>query len=144
MAMESYNILDNVDFTIAQAIQNGIAVAASDGCYDEATGVATSSYQLCAATLWNCNSMTSSLVLTNPLEKQRINPYRSELAGILGVLIIVQCLCTFHGLKELGYFHKRDFLVKKKNCRLLWEILPSKVATLGFDVKFDGVIATAN
>jgi hypothetical protein len=59
---------------IAQAIQNGIAVAASDGSYDEATGIATSGYQLCAATM-ELQFDNSSLVLTNLLEKQRINPH---------------------------------------------------------------------
>jgi hypothetical protein len=50
-AVESCNIPDNMDFVIAQAIRNGIAVAASDGSFDEATGIATSGYQLCSATM---------------------------------------------------------------------------------------------
>jgi hypothetical protein len=99
-AVESCNIPDNVDFVIAQAIQNGIAVAASDGSYDEATGIATSGYQLCAATmeLQFDNSITGAN--QSPGEAEDQSSYQSELAGILGVLVMVQCLCTLYEIQE--------------------------------------------
>jgi hypothetical protein len=99
-AVESCNIPDNVDFVIAQAIRNGIAVAASDGSYDEATGIATSGYQLCAATteLQFDNSITGAN--QSPGEAEDQSSYRSELAGILGVLVMVQSLCTLYEIQE--------------------------------------------
>ena len=55
----------------------------------------------CVLLLRNYNLITQSLALTNLLEKQRINPhYRSELAGILGILVMVQSLCTLDEIQE--------------------------------------------
>jgi ribonuclease HI len=99
-AVESCNIPENVDFVIAQAIRNGIAVAASDGSFDEATGIATSGYQLCSATteLQFDNSITGAN--QSPGEAEDQSSYRSELAGILGVLVMVQSLCTLYEIQE--------------------------------------------
>jgi hypothetical protein len=99
-AVESCNIPENVDFVIAQAIRNGIAVAASNGSFDEATGIATSGYQLCSATteLQFDNSITGAN--QSPGEAEDQSSYRSKLAGILGVLVMVQSLCTLYEIQE--------------------------------------------
>jgi hypothetical protein len=94
------NIPENMDFVIAQAICNGIAVAASNGSYDEATGIVTSGYQLCAATMELQIDNLITGANQSPGEAEDQSSYWSELAGILGVLVMVQSLCTLYEIQE--------------------------------------------
>ena len=73
--------------TIAKAIRQGIAVAVCDGSYKEAFG--TAAYVVEGATM----AKRMVVVLVTPGEPSDQSSYRSELAGLFGVVTMVHIIC---------------------------------------------------
>jgi hypothetical protein len=86
---------------IAQAIIAGTAVAVCDGSYKDDFGTA-------AFVLQNGNSKTSRILGAHvtPGHPDEINPYRSELGGILAIVVTAEAIASFYdihtGTIELG------------------------------------------
>jgi hypothetical protein len=86
---------------LAQALIRGSAIAVCDGSYKQHFGTA-------AFVLQNGNNHDHRIVGAHvtPGHPDDINPYRSELGGILALIIIVDAIATFHdieqGIIELG------------------------------------------
>jgi hypothetical protein len=80
---------------VAQAILRGNAIAVCDGSYKDHFGTA-------AFVLQNGNSKTSRILGAHvtPGHPDDINPYRSELGGILAIVIIAEAIATFHDIAE--------------------------------------------
>jgi hypothetical protein len=81
--------------TVTQAILRGNAIAVCDGSYKDHFGTA-------AFVLQNGNSQTSRILGAHvtPGHPDDINPYRSELGGILAIVIITEAIATFHNIAE--------------------------------------------
>jgi hypothetical protein len=86
---------------IAQAIINGTAVAVCDGSYKNNFGTAGFVIQRGA-------SKESRIVGAHvtPGQPDEINPYRSELGGILAIVVVAEAIASFHDIEtgtiELG------------------------------------------
>jgi hypothetical protein len=99
-AIRTFSCPDNGS-ALAQAILRGNAIAVCDGSYKEHFGTA-------AFVLQNGNSKTSRILGTHvtPGHPADINPYRSELGGILAIVIVINAIANFHditaGTIELG------------------------------------------
>jgi hypothetical protein len=86
---------------IAQAIISGTAVVVCDGSYKEQFGTAGFVLQRGA-------SKEARIVGANvmPGHPEEMDPYRSELGGILSILVITEAIASFHNIQsgtiELG------------------------------------------
>jgi hypothetical protein len=79
---------------LAEAIREGKAIAVSDGSYKE--GFGTAAYVLEGET--SENRIVAVLVVPGILEVQ--SSFRSELAGLYGVVLMVQLLCEHYGITD--------------------------------------------
>ena len=81
---------------IAQLIQEGQAIAVSDGSYDQ--GISTSAFVLTSRTKPTqplANVTGSNVVPGNPSEQ---DSYRAELGGIMGILTALEIICNLHSI----------------------------------------------
>jgi hypothetical protein len=80
---------------IAQAIIQGSAVAVCDGSYKNQFGTA-------AFVLQHGNSKHHRILGAHatPGHPSDINPYRSELGGILAIVVLVESIATFHDIQQ--------------------------------------------
>jgi hypothetical protein len=93
---------------MAQGIQAGSSVAVTDGSFLEGSPIGTSGFVLCP-TIDHIQTDTGVLIGANQvpgaLEDQ--SAYRSELAGIEGILVTLDLLCTTYsitsGKVEIGH-----------------------------------------
>jgi hypothetical protein len=98
-AVESCEIIDN-GHTIAEAIRNGTAVGVSDGSFKDQFGTA----------FWILQGKTADSEMKGPCtvpgSSDVQSAYRSELAGLYGMITMVNAICAFHkietGAIELG------------------------------------------
>ena len=99
-AISHLNYSENGQY-LAQALIRGSAIAVCDGSYKQNFGTA-------AFVLQNGKSRDHRIIGAHvtPGHPNDINPYRSELGGILALVIIVDAIATFHditqGTIELG------------------------------------------
>jgi hypothetical protein len=81
--------------TVTQAIIQGNAIAVCDGSYKDHFGTT-------AFVLQNGNNKTSRILGAHvtPGHPDAINPYRSELGGILAIVIVTEAIATFHDINK--------------------------------------------
>jgi hypothetical protein len=80
---------------IAQALISGKAVAVCDGSYKDQFGTAGFVIQF-----GNSPESRVTGAHVTPGHPEEINPYRSELGGILAIVIIVDAIASFHDIQE--------------------------------------------
>ncbi len=93
-AIRSFSCPDN-GTAIARAIIQGNAVAVCDGSFKEEFGTAGFVFQQ-----GNTNDLRITGAHVTPGHSDEINPYRSELGGILAVVIVAEALVLFHDIRE--------------------------------------------
>jgi hypothetical protein len=91
--------VDNLHYTdegqlIAEAIKNGDAIAVSDGSFKD--GFGTAAYVI--ETDYCRGRMTGKVITPGGLTDQ--SPYRSELSGILSILVLIKHLCEVHNISD--------------------------------------------
>lgn len=90
-AVQRFDATDD-GFCIAQAIQDGTAIAVSDGSYKNGFGT--------SALIIEAADSRDNIIALNavPGDPATQCSYRSELAGIFGQVILVNTICALHGI----------------------------------------------
>ena len=93
-AIHSFSCSDN-GMALAKAILKGTAVAVCNGSYKDNFGTA-------GFVLQQGNNQDSRITGANvtPGHPKEINPYQSELAGILAIVIVAESIVAFHDINE--------------------------------------------
>jgi hypothetical protein len=105
---------------IADALQEGTAVAVSDGSYKDAQG--TSAFVI------EGSSSVGRLVGVNviPGEEESQSPYRSELGGVAGILEALHCMCVAHSITKGHVTVGLDGEQAMKEAFSKWPLDPSR------------------
>jgi ribonuclease HI len=122
------------DFHLAAAVWAGIAVAASDGSFDDKTKIGTAAFQI-APSITSVEEKDSYCGATQvPGAPSNQSAYRSELAGVLAVLIILQALCDAHGISEGSIILSLDSQSALAKAKGSWKLKPRQS---DFDILLD-------
>jgi hypothetical protein len=99
-SIRTLHCADNAN-NIAEAIRHGTAVAVCDGSYKEQFGTAGFVLQ-CG----DCQTARITGAHVTPGHPEDINPYRSELGGILAIVVVAEAIAIYHDIQsgtiELG------------------------------------------
>jgi hypothetical protein len=92
-AVQRFNSSDN-GLCIAQAIQNGTAIALSDGSFKDGFGT--------SAIIIEATDPGDNIIAVNvvPGHRDTQSSYCSELAGIFGQVIMINTICNLHGITQ--------------------------------------------
>jgi hypothetical protein len=92
-AVQRFDAPDN-GMCIALAIQQGTAIAVSDGSFKDGRGT--------AAIIIEAADTADNIIIVNaiPGDPESQSSYRSELAGIFGQVIMVNTICRLHGVTQ--------------------------------------------
>jgi ribonuclease HI len=122
------------DFHLAAAVQAGTAVAASDGSFDDKIKIGTAAFQI-APSITSVEEKDSYCGATQvPGAPSDQSAYRSELAGVLAILIILQALCDAHGISEGSITLSLDSQSALAEAEGSWKLKPRQS---DFDILLD-------
>ena len=96
--LDKYTLPTNGGAAIAHAISAGTAAAVSDGLYDDSRQAGSSAFILAPNKDKGSEFLEGANFVTGLPDKQ--SSYRSELAGVLGVLTCVEALVKFYKIHE--------------------------------------------
>ena len=119
-AIEQCSVEDD-GVIVANAIRNGKCIGVSDGSYNDEFGTACWIIQGEDAV----GQIKCPLVL--PGHSSSHSAYRSELAGIYGMVTMIETLCKFHGISEGSVEVGCDGLSALTHAMQRWDIINPKM-----------------
>jgi hypothetical protein len=109
-------------------------VAASDGSFDDKIKIGTAAFQI-APSITSVEEKDSYCGVTQvPGAPSDQSTYRSELAGVLAILIILQALCDAHGISEGSITLSLDSQSALAEAEGSWKLKPRQS---DFDILLD-------
>ena len=111
---------------IAEGITDNTAVAGSDGSHEERTGCSTSAFLIAPSITSQNEDEEITGCNQAPGERSIQSAYRAELAGILGILTILQAICDKYQITSGSILIGLDNLSAKQQAEGDWRLKPKQ------------------